>query len=170
MVDIAGLIREAKLPERVVHICLRLDLVHRYEELSAQLSTIKEKYKDSLGVEEDAVPVQNEMTALEEEMRAATVSFTLRALSRPRFRALLAEHPPRKDDDGQVLAADWMGVNTATFYGVLIRRATIEPVLDEETWTLLLEEKLTDRQYDGLAEAAWDLCRDKVDLPFSLTG
>lgn len=174
MVDVAGLIREAKLPERVVPLCLRLDLAHAYEQLSARLGVIKAKYKDSLGLgdgsDEDAESITGQMRSLEEEMRAATVDFTLRALSRPAFRALLAEHPPRKDDDGQMLAQDWMGVNTATFYGVLIRRATVTPELDEQTWTLLLDEKLTDRQYNDLAEAAWDICREKVDLPFLSAG
>lgn len=167
MADVASLIREAKLPERTVPICLRADLVSRYHELSARLDRIKDANQaaDSM-VGEDQTPLTAEKAALEGEMRAATVPFVLRALSRPRFRDLIAQHPPRKDDEGNVVQTDWIGVDTSRFYDVLIRQTVVEPQLDEETWQLLLNEKLTDRQYNDLAEAGWDLCRDKVDIPF----
>jgi len=166
--DVAGLIRGAKLPVRTVMVCLRPDLVEPYEAFTDQLAASKhvQAKSDSMAAVPDLSEVTAQLREVEDEMRAATVPFILRALPRPRFRALFAAHPPRKDDDGNPLAADWNGVNQATFYEALIRACVVSPELDHETWRILLEEKLTDRQYEDLAQAAFDISRDKIDYPF----
>jgi hypothetical protein len=168
--DIAGLIREARLPETVVHVCLRTDLVVPYEQLSDELIRIHQEHSanDSLASPPDTVAIQAEMMELEEQMRAATVPFVLRAIPRLRFRALMAEHPPRKDDQGKPLAADWNGINQSTYYDALIRESVVAPTLDDDLWKKLFEEKLSDRQYQELSDAAWNLSREKVDYPFLL--
>ena len=80
----------------------------------------------------------------------------------------MLEHPPRKGDDGSVLSADWNGVNQTTYYNALIRESVVAPELDDETWRIFLEEKLSDRQYEELSNTAWELSREKVDYPFLL--
>src|SRR5690606_31840899 len=62
----------------------------------------------------------------------------------------------------------YIGVNTDTFFPALIRRSTVEPELDDEDWDLLLNERLTSRQFDDLANAAGSLNRRGVDVAFSL--
>lgn len=169
MADIASLIREARLPERTVRICLRSDLVGQYEALTRELAQAKAERKkaDSLS-DVNLTPITDQLTALEEDMQMATVDFVIRALPRPRFRALIAEHPPRKGDDGNVLPADVIsGVNTVSYFEALVRACVVEPQLDDSTWNILLHEKLSDRQSQDLSDAAVDICRDKVDLPFS---
>jgi hypothetical protein len=169
--DVAGLIREAKLPERTVLICLRSDLVTIFERLQADLVAAEKTAAtvDSLAAGPDLSTQRAELDELREEMKRFTVPFMVRALPRRQFRALLAAHPPRKGDDGKVDPADWQGVNNATYFDALIRATTVSPELDEETWQLLLDEKLSDAQYEALADAAFDISREKIDLPFSST-
>ena len=168
MADVASLIRGAKLPIRTVMVCLRPDLVEPYEALTDQIAAAKQvaARSHSMTAPPDLTELTNQLRDVEQEMQAATVPFALRALARPAFRALFAAHPPRKDDEGNPVTADWNGVNTTTFYDALIRACTVAPELDEDTWRILLEEKLTDRQYEDLAQAAFDISRDKIDYPF----
>lgn len=150
-------------------ICLRADLVQAYETLGDEITAAKQRAAkaDSLAAAAPDLPeMEGRLREAEEEMREATVPFVLRALPRPRFRALVSEHPPRKGEDGNPVSQDWNGVNHSTYYSALIRECTVTPELDDETWRLLLDEKLSDRQYEDLSEAAFDISRDKIDYPF----
>jgi hypothetical protein len=107
-------------------------------------------------------------------------------MPRPRWREFVAEYPPRQADDGTVDPRDQhVGVDTDEFFPALIRRSVFDPQLDDEDWRVLLGDseaervrrekagkpvedgKLTDRQFDQLADAAWGLNRRDVDVPFS---
>ncbi|TDB82942.1 hypothetical protein E1091_18550 [Micromonospora fluostatini] len=122
------------------------------------------------------------MEDLRQQMQAETTPFRLRAMPKPRWRAFVGEHPPRKDDEGGIDDRDRVvGVNTETFYTALIRESVVDPALDEEDWayllggevqdeqgkTLAVEARLTSRQFDDLADAAWGLNRRDIDVPFS---
>lgn len=167
--DIKSLIRGAKLPERTVPICLRADLVAEIEAAERDLTEAQRAPRDSLAAGSRVRELAERIEALRERMQEHTISFRLRALPRPRWRELIAEHPPRKGEDGSVDERDkYIGVDTSTFYEAMIRACVVEPELDDDDWRILLEDSLTDRQFDELATAAWALNRHEVDIPFSL--
>lgn len=169
MTDIKSMLAEARLPERTVPICLRGDLVAEHEELERQLEQANQRASDSLAGN-GAGDLVDRIEALQEEMRAATVTFRVRALPKPVWRALLAEHPPRHDDDDKPNPEDaTVGLNMETFWDALVRACLIEPVIDDEAWALMAgtEGRLTDRQIGQLADAAWAVNRGDVSVPFS---
>lgn len=185
-VDYKGLIRKSRRPERTVPICLRGDLVAEFEELDAKLAALTtDRPADSRlnsGPVAEAKRIALAMADLQEQMRASTVTFRLRALKPSRWAELRAEHPPRQGEDGKVLDEDTMGINSATFFEPLIRESVVSPVLDDDDWKILLNSDedgagqaaedegargLSDQQLDLLGGAAWSVNRRGVDIPFS---
>ncbi|MFC6017802.1 hypothetical protein ACFP2T_16495 [Plantactinospora solaniradicis] len=168
MSTIKDAIRAAKLPERVVPVCLNLDLQAEFEAAERELQELLDRPRDSLAAGGPPKDLSQRVRDLEAEMREHTHDFRLRALPRPGWLALVADHPPRQTEDGAVDQRDqYVGVNAETFFTALVRASVVAPELDEEDWRLLLDEKLTDRQFDQLSDAAWSLNRRDVDVPFS---
>lgn len=184
--DFKAIIRGAKLPETTVPVCLHADLVAEFERAERELTDARRAPSDSLagsGMQEIAQRIEN----LRGEMADHTIEFRLRAMSRPRWKALLVRHPPRKDpESGAVDERDKnVLVNMSTYFVALVRESVVEPALDDEDWRILLGDdederarreaagelvedgKLTDRQFDELSNAAWGLNREEVDVPFS---
>jgi hypothetical protein len=166
-------IKGARLAERTVPVCLDGALVAEIEAADRELKRLTEQPgADSLegnGLRAAAERVEE----LRRQMQDATEEFRLRALPRKRWKALIALHGPRRDEDNRVDERDRaIGVNVDTFFPALVRASVIAPELDAEDWTALLGDEqtdgvLTDRQFDELANAAWYLNRDTVDVPFS---
>jgi hypothetical protein len=146
-------------------ICLRGDLAADHEAAERDLEQAEKTGSDSLAGS-GAGALADRIEALEAEMREHTYEFRLRALPRVQWRALCAEHPPRKAEDGSVVDTDRIGVNADTFYDAIIRACLVDPELTDDDWEQLAGA-LTDRQYDELADAAWGLNRREVDIPFS---
>ncbi|HEY9411117.1 MAG TPA: hypothetical protein VIP77_16175 [Jiangellaceae bacterium] len=165
--DVEALIRGAALPERSVEICMHPDLVAEHERLERELDKAKRQPRDSLAAGGAERQLAEQIQKLEADMEEATVEFKLRAMPRPTWKEFVAAHPPRKDGDKVDERDAYIGVNTETFFPAIVRRSVIRPELDDELWTLLLDEKLTDRQFDMLSNAAWALNRGEVDVPFS---
>lgn len=167
LADPGARIRAGKLRTDEFPVCLDPDLVREYEQLLEHRDEAREATRDSLAGG-NVVELDTEIADLLEQMQAATLTLVLQSLPRPRFRALIDEHPPRRDADGKLThAEDALGVNADTFFEALIRACLTAPVLDEETLTLLLDERLNDKQWQNLADAAWNLNRTTVDVPFS---
>lgn len=166
--NIKDLIKGAKLPETTVSICLQADLVAAFEEAERDLEAAQRENLGSLAAGSRAREVAERIEAIRAEMEEATVDFRLRAMTRIAWRDFIAEHPPRKVQGGGIDERDkYIGVNTDTFFPALVKRSVVAPELDAEDWQLLLDEKLTDRQFDELSNAAWALNRREVDVPFS---
>ncbi|MEV4767804.1 hypothetical protein [Micromonospora humida] len=168
MTDFKTLLAAAKLPERTVPLCLRGDLVAEFELLERQLDEALSVPAPSLEGD-GAGAIAAQMEALRQQMREQTYPFRLRAMARPAWHEFVAEHPPRKDEEsGEIDERDRVrGVNVASFFPDLIRRSVVEPALDNAEWSRLLDEVLTDRQFNELADAAWGLNRREIDIPFS---
>lgn len=163
---------EAKLPEKTVPICLRGDLAAEFEGLERELEQAQRGRADSLDGGSDLGRLAEDIETIRDRMQEHTYVFRLRALPRRDFRALVASHPPREEanEDGsrKLNERDLMaGANLDTLLDDLIRRSVVDPDLDTEDWETLLSEKLTDQQYDALSNAAWNLNRQEVDIPFS---
>jgi hypothetical protein len=163
--DFKALLADAKLPEKTVPTCLRGDLVAEHEAAERELEQAQNQQGDSLAGS-GVGALADRIGALEAQMRASTYPFRLRALPKPKWRALCAEHPPRRGEDGEVVDTDRIGVNAETFYDAIIRACLVDPQMDDTDWSALVDA-LTDRQYDELADAAWGLNRREVDIPFS---
>lgn len=158
---------DAKPAERTVPLCLRGDLVAKFEELERQLEQARKNAGDSLAGGGAVVSISQQIEQLRETMQAATRTFRLRALPRKRWRQLVAAHPPRRGDDGKVVESDAIGVNADTYFDAMVRACTVEPQLSDEQWVRLLDEVLSDRQFDELSNTAWALNRHDVAVPTS---
>ena len=164
--DFKVLLKGAKLPERTVQICLRGDLRAQFEAAERQLDELNDRATDSLTVAGKG-ELLDRIDALQAEMRDFTYTFVVRAMARPAFRALVSDHPPRRDADNEILDDDkLLGVNGDTFWEALIRAAVIDPVMDDDEWAQLFDA-VTDWQFEQLANAAWLINRGEIDVPFS---
>lgn len=167
LADPAALIRGGRLPEREFGVCLDPDLVAEHQRLADELAEAKRAPSTSLAGP-DTTGIEERLDAARREVEGATVTLRLRALGRRAWRELLDQHQPRRDDDGNVVEADArLRVNTQTLYDPLIRASIVGPELDEDTLTLLLDERLTDAQYSALTTLCWNLNQTLVSIPFS---
>lgn len=165
--DPTDLIRGGKLPEKTFPVCVDPDLVAEYEDLVGRRDTAKEFGRTSLAG--SATPELDEQIAdVQKRMEAATIVLRLRALSRRRWRELRDEHPARKAEDGSTLPEDmFLGVNREPFLNALVRESIVEPELDAETVDLLLDERLTDGQWDELNSTCWNMNESRINVPLS---
>jgi hypothetical protein len=94
-----------------------------------------------------------------------TMSFRFEALGRRSLQKLIDEHPPR---DGK-LRDQGLGFNEDTATAELIRRCLKDPDLPPKDLDELLDEELSDGQYEKLSTAVWSINRRSIDIPLSLT-
>lgn len=160
--ELDALLEDARLPETTESVCLRGDLHSQWTALEAQL--VDRRQRSATLADSDTSEIVTRMRELEDTMRRATVTFTLRAMDRPTWAEFRGAHPPReKDRTDQVL-----GVNQETFFPALVLKSIVDPVLDEARFEKLMV-KVSDAQFDKLANAAWNLNRQDVSVPFSPT-
>lgn len=167
LADPGELIKAAKQRTGEYRVCTDPDLLDEYQRLTLARDAAKEAARDSLAGGR-AVDIEAQLAEMLEAVEAATVVLTFKSMPRPRFRALVVEHPARKDADGKLThPLDVLGVNFDSFFDVLVRTSLLSPVLDAETLTVLLEEMLTDQQYLELTDVVWNLNKTTVNIPFS---
>jgi hypothetical protein len=162
----SDVLAKARPAERSIRLCLRGDLVARFEDLDRQLVEAQRGQADSLAGS-GATAIARQMDTLRAEMDEATVTFVVRAMPRPAYRAFLAAHPPRKGPDGKPLPEDEEGIDASTFGFDLARACIVEPEMTDEQWAHLVDDILSDRQFEQLTMAALAVCRGDVDVPFS---
>ena len=143
-------------------LCMRGDLQAAWEALDLKLTAPSDD-TEKLAVSKEQRDIARQMLDLETEMKDATLTLRLRALSRVKWDELLADHPARKDNRQDL----GLGVNNSTFWDAILREMLVSPKLDERRISKLLD-KLTPRQFDVLATASWDLNQADVSIPFSL--
>jgi hypothetical protein len=96
-VNIDDLIATAQPRIEKVRICARGDLVAKHQEAVVAMSdTISDD--DSLSGNPATIAAAEAVKAIEDEMDAATVEFTIRSTSRQKWADLLAKHPPSKEE------------------------------------------------------------------------
>jgi hypothetical protein len=186
--NIKDIIASAKMPERSVPMCLRGDLVAEHEAAERELEQAEKHAGDSLaGVDTGAIA--DRITALEARMAESTVDFRLRAMPKPKLRALIRAHPPRRDPEtNELVPSDrYVLVNYDTFFDALLKASVVAPALDDDDWLHLLghseaeasaleaegrgddivQGSITEHQWDKLTDVAWNLNRSDVNIPFS---
>ena len=159
------ILASAKMPEKEIPLCLRGDLQAEWERLDAELNAERPEQTATLAGPPPNVDLAAKIQALEVAMADAMVTLKLRAMTRNEWFALTAAHPPRED----VISDRIQGFNGATIWDDLITDTLVEPKLDKERVSKLLDS-LTPGQVDRVANEAWALNRrDTVSVPFSLT-
>lgn len=182
LADPGTLIRGGKLRTDTFRACMDPDLIAEYqrivdvrERLVEDRDTQQESARDSLAAkahtpELDAriADLDKQLTDVQRQIDAATVVLTLQALPRPQFRALMDKHPPRKDAEGKLThPQDVLGAAYEPFFDELLRTSIVDPKLDAPTLDLLLDERLTDADWERLTDVAFRLNRSTVSVPFS---
>lgn len=182
--NIKQAIKQARLAEDTVLVCLRGDLVKAVERLEQQRIEILAERGDSM-VPPDTTDVDERIAKLQAEQEESTFTFRLRELSYRRWDQLENAHPPR---EGKLER-----VNAATFLPAVVRASVVEPQLDDEDWNDLLgarvqhtgdckldtvtdneactchEPVLSKSQFGRLADVAVNLNSAKdAQVPFSL--
>lgn len=133
-----------------------LDLVDEYDQLQAAQAAPKTLAgTDTARLEE-----------VRAELAAATMTFRFQGLGRLSLQRLKDAHPPRSDKPRDQIH----GFNEDAATAALIRKCMIEPELTDKALDQLLDEDLTDGQYEKLSETAWSVNHRTVDVPFSWNG
>jgi hypothetical protein len=169
MKNFKAMMAEARLPERTVDVCLRGDLVADFQALEAELDAARIAAGDSLDAGTEADGIIERMEAVKALMRESTYPVRLRAMRGPDFRALFAQHPPRRNDAGEIDAAErGFDFNVDTFFEPLLRACLVDPeIVSKDDWDSFVGG-ITDYQFNELAITCLSLNRGKVDIPFSL--
>lgn len=162
--NIDDLLASARLAEDTVPICLRPDLLAEYKDAESALEEAERAHATEGSLDAgDKLAAAAVVEELREQMLAASVTFTVRALPRKRWTALYGEHPPREGDDGDAR----VGFNRDTFYDALVRECVVEPQLSAEQWDAL-DATLSSAQFASLRTTAWLVNSADVDVPFLL--
>lgn len=158
------LLDQARLPEDTVEICLRGDLAATYGALQRQLADIADPREGSESLSGNSAKreIQEQLDAVGQQMRQATQTFTLRALSRRAHSELLAQHPPRPDDRHDMM----VGYNRETLGYALARACLVDPVVSPAQWERL-SDVLSPGEFSKLDLAASKLTFNEVNIPFS---
>lgn len=164
--DYKAMRKAARMPERSVPICFRGDLIADLEVLDRELEEAQKATSDSLDA--GTGELLQRIDDIKAEMRENTYPVRLRGMDFRFYNALVAKHPPRRDDEGEIVADDAGGlkVNTETFWEPLLRASIIDPPLPTNADWEEFVEGITDYQYNELAVTALALNRGQVDIPF----
>ncbi len=163
--DTKAILAAAKPRERSVELCLRGDLMAQMQDLQRQLIQAQAQEQATGGGSLDggeAHAIAEQIRELEDEMRAHSIDVKFRALPRRKWRALIAEHPPREDDETDRA----LGLNGDTFFDAAIRACAVDPVFDQADWDAL-DAVLSDAEWNTLSNAAWAVNARDVNVPFS---
>lgn len=160
MPDISELLGGAKPREGGVPICLAGDLVGELERLHDELARVGEKWApESMADADPRLELVQRIEAVREDMRAASVTFRLRALGHRAFSNLVVAHPAPQSDSG-------VAYDAATFLPALVAACCIEPVMTVEQVGQLLDV-VNDGQARELYAAALAINEEPSPLPFS---
>jgi hypothetical protein len=156
----------AKLPEKVVTLCLRGDLLASHDQLINELADARREVASSLAGA-DLDPILDKIEALRQEMLDDSIDLRIRAMPSRNWDALIKAHPPRPDDE----LDQRLGYNAYAFYRQALIDSCVEPALDESDWLDLIGDAdqdgvLTDAQWDELTNTIYDLNRHRVSVPF----
>lgn len=156
MTDIEDIIGEAQLPQRTVTICVRGDLVARWEELHEQWRTAPDK-AESLASAGPKAALAAQLRELQEEMAAASRIFVFQALPPADYSALISQHPPKTGTQGRF--------NAESLRGPLVSACAVNPTMTLDQVARLFA-KLSEGQARELGDAAYLANEGGVDIPF----
>lgn len=150
----------ASRPTEVVSLCLAGELVEQLAQLEVQLAAAKPP--TNLGEVSPKRAIAEQIVALQDEMREATVDFHLRALPSRQWTVLWAGQPQRKEDES---AEDWEPRYFA-WQAQVVSQVCVEPAMDVEEVGELVD-LLHFIAWQKLYTRAYVLNMGEVDVPNS---
>lgn len=154
---------DARLPRREVPLCLRGDLVADWQDLERRFKEANNAPDDDTlasAPAAEAVDLARQMRDLEGQMRQATRVFQVKGLPRSEWRELLKQHPPREEDQTEF--------HPETFPVAALVACAVVPKMTLAQAEKLVDEKLTDGQWNELFSHIWVMNAGRVEVPFSL--
>lgn len=148
--------------EKIVSICVAGKLYAEHQRLERDLAEAQEiEVGRKINEPSKALPIAEEIRAIEDEMEAQTYSFTVVQIDRKRWRELLADHPTRN--------AMQEVYNRETFPPAAVAASCVDPVgFDDPAQFDPFWEKLGAGQ-DELFAAAWEVNQVGISVPFSVS-
>ena len=153
-------------------LCLNPELLERWQEEAGKLEEMRAKditgnttgrLSDRVAKVSAKTKKQAQVVAdIEAEIEAKQVRFVLEPISRPEFKAIVAVHPPRKDN---VLDMH-VGYDRDAVGDELVRACIVSPVFDDQSWAELVE-LLAISEWDELKERAQEANGKVVEPPKS---
>ena len=150
----------ASLPTRTVPLCLAGELVEEHAQLERQLAETKPAVSLGDGTRR---AIAEQILAVEQRMREATVDFRLRAMpSRAwsKFWASMPTHAEKESDD------EW-GERIFPFYAEMVARSCEDPEMTAEQ-AAELADILHGRAWNQLVSNCIGLNMGEVDIPNSV--
>lgn len=126
---------QPKLKEFRTQLCLRPDLIQKWEAANERLAEVTASGATNTrlagdGPSSQAKKIAREVQAIEQEIEDASAWFEFRALPVAEYQALLVKHPPRKDNQMDML----VGYDRDGFSDALVRACLVDPVFSDEGW------------------------------------
>lgn len=150
----------ASRPTRVVSLCLAGELVEQIGQLERQAAEVKPAA--SLGEVSPKRAIAEQIVALQEQMREATVDFHLRAWPSREWGAFFADQPQRKEGE----SGEDFEPRYYAWQAQMVAKTCINPEMDVDQVGELVD-LLHYRAWAELATAAYILNMGEVDVPNS---
>lgn len=156
MPSIDEILEEAKPAETTFRVCLRGDLLNEHQALEAELKALPPFKQSHLAEADPRIGLALKIAELEAEMRKSEAAFHFRALSRTKYRELLAANPGEPNQK----------FNPETLPRVLISACCIDPVMTPSDVDRLFD-RLNEGSVEALFMAAYALNEGVTRVPFS---
>ncbi len=167
MTSMDEILARKKPNERSVDILLDSTLKGEISALEKELSRVSRNSRRSLS---DVSPdhIQTQIDALYDQALEETVTFTFRDIGRKAYDALVAEHPPTKEQKDDYKAQDGpgnLGFNPETFPPALISACCVDPEISLAQATLICDT-WSEGDIQELFLCAIAVCKEKTSIPF----
>lgn len=120
-----------RMRETTTQLCLRPDLLEAWEDAVQELALEKEtgggQARLASGVSKKVAKLADEVARLEQEIDDTAVVFRLRAVSKDKWQELLADNPPRKDNQ----VDQFYGGNRDAVLDAAVRLCMFDPVFED---------------------------------------
>lgn len=160
--DIESIIDEAEPATAAVTICVKGNLKAEYERLDAQLGDVSQAATSLAGG--PGTEIAARMAKLQEQMQAYQRTFVFRAVTpRRKWRDMLAKRPiktPDMDDEAFLdVYHPWVCA--------VVAASALDPAMKPDQ-VERLADKLSDGDWQKLAQGAWRVNDDSSEIPFSV--
>lgn len=160
--DIESIIDEVEPAETSVTICVKGSLASEYERLETQLPDTRAV--TNLAGDGPGSAVADRMEALREQMRQWERTFTLRAVTpRRAWRNLIAKRPVKAPDMDEEAYADAYHPWVCS----IVAASALDPAMNPDQ-VERLADRLSDGDWQKLANAAWRVNDRSSEIPFSV--
>lgn len=159
-----------KRPETTVEFCLDGEMYSRYEELNADLKESRQRDLADKRVNSPTSGLARQLVELTEQMRAESVTFTLRGMPRQKWRDLVAANPPREGNQlDKTYNCNLDAVMEVAIPACIVsvkKNGEPEEFNPAKEWDALADD-MTDSQYEDFVVKTLTVNRGRQEVPFS---